>query len=216
MKPLILALAAPLLLGQPVQAQQQIDLSIIRVAGAICGSGLSAEVQGDLNARIARLFGGVEASGDTSVDLGQAADLLDSFKEGDRTAAYQTYVSCVIQTVNAVTGVSGGGDQPNVVFDSIVVPDALAKMDSGDIFAMKLNETRAIGDMQTVFSLLQAKTGNTGPHIYFSWSDAGSGKSQFNTYAYQAQSVTFPNGCTITPFKIDFENETASFSTFCK
>ena len=95
------------LLGLPSLATaQNIELSTVRAAGSICGAGLSTDVQGDLDARIAKILGGVSAEGNTSVDIGRASDLLSSFEAGDRGEAFKTYASCVIQTVSAMTGVA--------------------------------------------------------------------------------------------------------------
>lgn len=56
-----------------------VDVSTVRAAGAMCGAGLSLDVQGDLDARIAKVLGGgfgIEGGGEGSLDMGKASDLL--------------------------------------------------------------------------------------------------------------------------------------------
>lgn len=198
---------------------QQIDISVVRAAGAICGAGFSVEVQGELDARINRLFGGVGASGDTVLDVGQASQLLEVFAEDERSEAFKTYVDCVVQTVNAVTGVSESAqsiDQGREVIDSSLVPDPLAIIKSGDRFQMALGDSRAIERQTLLVSAYRTGTlGNGQKFVEITISDVVIATSE-SIRVTQAQTVKVGSDCTLNPYAIDVDAELVSFVAVCQ
>jgi len=197
-----------------------VDYSIIRSVGAICGAGLSIDAKGDVDAKITRIFGGgVEATGQTRLDIGRVEELLKQFSENDgKQAAYQLYVSCVIQTLNSIIGMSKETDSIPVI-DNLLIPDPLVVIKNGQKFAMEPGQTRAICSNSLIFTLNSLEKSEDWPNgIRYSYSDMEKAYRRDNQKVYQANAIKFNNGCSIVPYLIDVTegHEKASFYTKCK
>ncbi len=192
---------------------QTVDYSIIRSAGALCGAGLSVDAKGEIDASISRIFGGgVEATGETRLDLGQVESLLEQVSENEsKNELYKTYVTCVTQTINAIVGVSAESDIEPVI-DSLLIPDPLIVIKHNQKFAMRKGETRAIGKNTLIFSLDSVSAGNK--RISGSFTDLDSGTSKSTGRVNQAGSIEFYKGCTVVPYLIT--EEKVSFQSKCK
>ncbi len=193
-----------------------IDYNIIRTAGALCGAGLSLEAQGEVNAKIARIFGGVEASGGGRIDLGQAKDLLEQFSENHiKASVYQTYTSCVIQAMNSITGMASENETVPVI-DNLVIPDPLIIVKNGQKFAMEIGESRAIVDESIILTVNKIPNNpNHTHHVYYSFNDSKNNVTKRNQYVYQTNPIVFYKGCQVNPYLID-PNKKVSFIVQCK
>lgn len=199
---------------------QTFDSSAIRAAGALCGAGLSIEVQGELDARINRLFGGIESNGDASIDLGQATSLLESFDSNQRGEAFKTYTGCVIQAVSAMSGVAvaanaEAGDDSPISIDNLLIPAPLASIQNGQRFKLSDGETRAILTDDLVFSVAIANYNS----LAYTVSDFSAGTTN-GTWLKHNQLIKLNEKCSILPYEVNqgegVEDVNASFLLKCK
>ena len=193
---------------------QAIDVNTMRVVGSMCGGGLSLQVRGEFDARLIRLLGPqVSGDGGGSVDVGQVKDLIEAIPEGDRGDAFQTYTACIAQVVNALMGTAAkqGETSADLIIDDLIVPDPLSIVKNGQQFGVLMGDSRAIESRTMIISFNEMREN----FVYYSYTDAETGKNVHNKYVYQGQSIELPNGCNVILYAIDHSNGQASFLINC-
>lgn len=174
----------------------------------MCGSGLSVDVQGELDARIAKILGAVSASGQTGVDVGDAMSVLENLEtDNAKSDVFRSYVQCVIQVVNALGGPATSSD---VVVDNLLVPAPISVIASNKRFSAKEGETRGLLDDKQIFVIRSIGSN----YIKYRMTDSLSANNESSTL-WLGNTMEDLRGCSLTLYSID-ENETqASFTYLC-
>jgi hypothetical protein len=190
---------------------QVADASVIRTVGAVCGAGFSADIQGELDATIVRLFSGISADGTASIDVGQAVSLMEQFKEeSGKQQVYKDYKNCVIQTISAIVGVHGENNE-ELVIENFIVPAPLAILEPGQRFTIAEGETKAIA-LST--RLLTAT--DIGRSFRFRYVDVVEGISIKDDWVYQGQAIPVSKtSCNLIVYDIRSEEKLASIIYHC-
>lgn len=189
----------------------KVDPDALRVVGSICGAGLSADVQGEFDASIARVIGATSAVGAAAIDVGQLSSLLEQFSNDEqKNSALRMHVQCIVQVVSALSGAQPNGEI-EVAVDGLLVPDPLSIIKPQQQFKMKIGETRFLNSQEQLLTLLEGK--EDGAHVKIThiptkqnWS--GWWKRGFTSADFLE--------CSVTPYSFDEAIQAVSFIYSCK
>lgn len=125
-----------------------VTINDARVIAYLCSAGVSTQIQGEVDAAIARLLGAIDAEGQATIDVADLTGVLDQFSDDtEKKEVYQSFTDCVVRITNGikdtrpealVVGTREGG--------RILVPDPIMTVNCGQRFATTVNETRLVTD----------------------------------------------------------------------
>lgn len=198
--------------GSPVVAQS-VDQDWLRQAGISCGGGLTLEVQGEIDAAMARKLKVATVSGEGSYRQEDVRAFLESFNEESQAPMYRQYVGCLLElmkTANEVTGLP-----PREI--RLTSPISIATLEivgRGDMFIMMPGQTRAIRDYSQIMSLdaINAYAGKK--LIVYTISNSQEGK-HWSDRKYQAETINLAEECTLVPYQVDVDQQQAAFISNC-
>ncbi|NBB71424.1 MAG: hypothetical protein GVY33_14065 [Alphaproteobacteria bacterium] len=204
---IIQAVAVLILFGSSALASK-IDPDALRLVSSMCGSGLSAELQGEFDTRILSVLGRGSGSGEASVDVGNAMELLQNFHSDEaKSHAFRSYLQCVTQVVGALGGTT---ENSEIAVDNLLVPDTLSVIKSNKRFAASSGQSRALSDDKQIFFVDRIKD----DYVRYRLTDLLSGENATG-YVSIGESLRDFRDCSLSLYSIASDKERASFTYFC-
>ncbi|WP_417206115.1 hypothetical protein [Antarctobacter sp.] len=197
---------------------QDIDVSVIRAAGAICAAGFNLETQSRFDTRLTSAFTALRGGRSSAVNPDQAGMVLETLTYDPADDAEEIYMKCVSETLRSVLAVSTAAvaaDSGREVIDSTLVADPLDVMQSGDRFQMGIGDSRAVGTQSLLFALHDVANFNGRNYVRITKSDVFEATSE-TVEVYQATTVKLNESCALNPYSVDVEQELASFLVICR
>ncbi len=197
---------------------QDIDVSIIRAAGAVCAAGFNLETQNRFDTRLTTAFSVLRGGRGSSVNPDQAGKVLETLTYNPVDDAEETYMKCVSETLRSVLAVSDAAtaaDSGRAVIDSTLVADPLEVMQSGDRFQMGIGDSRAVGEQTLLFALHKVDIYRGRNYVGLTKSDVLAATSE-TVEVYQATTLKLNETCVLNPYSIDVEQKLASFLVICQ
>ncbi|MGP6086906.1 hypothetical protein [Antarctobacter jejuensis] len=216
-RPLFGAICALVGLTSPASAQD-IDVSVIRAAGAICAAGFNLETQTRFDTRLSSAFSVLRGGRGSALNADQAGMVLETLTYDPVDDAEEIYMKCVSETLRSILAVSDAAtaaDSGRAVIDSTLVADPLEVMQSGDRFQMGIGDSRAVGTQTLLFAMHKVATYSGQNYVSLTMSDVFEATTQ-TIDVYQAQTAKLNDSCVLNPYAIDPEQELASFLVICK
>ncbi|SNS34015.1 hypothetical protein [Antarctobacter heliothermus] len=197
---------------------QDIDVSVIRAAGAICAAGFNLETQNRFDTRLTTAFTVLRGGRSSAVNPDQAGMVLETLTYDPADDAEESYMKCVSETIRSVLAVSDAAvaaDSGREVIDSTLVADPLDVMQSGDRFQMGIGDSRAVGSQTLLFALHKVALFNGRNYVTITKSDVFEATSE-TVEVYQATTLKLNESCALNPYSIDLQAELASFLVICR
>lgn len=198
-----------LLFASAISHAEIVTESWMRQAGISCGGGMSVSAQGELDAAVLRRLKVASIDGSGNFQMAKAESLLNQFKEEEKKESYTNYINCLITLMNMASNTSGLPPK-EVVLNSPIAVASLETIQRGQRFVMSPGDTIAVKDHSLIFTL--NKINKT--IVYFTWSNSESGKGN-TTAINQAQLINLGEACSLVPYKVEAEKDTASFLSNC-